>query len=623
MLFLADCLKAQSDYSVASISPEMISNASAVIRLKDETLNISSESSATYTIRQVVTILNEEALSLSVYTGFTSKLLAFKFDKIIIYDKDGKKVKSFGQGELKPGITETSNIYDDYHFFSVDPDYLTYPFTAEMTYSVNYKGIFQLPDWYYYENYNVSKEKTRFTVTTPPGYKLRYREYGLNNNVKITKSSDAVKYEWEAVNLPALVSEPYSTGLESYSPSVLLAPDDFEIDGRHGSAGSWEKYGLFVNDLTKGRDLLEGPVIDSVRTLIAGLSDTTEMIKQIYRFMQKRTRYVSVQVGIGGWQPIEAQKVHQTCFGDCKGLVNYTRALLGLAGIKSYYTTVRAGEGEDDIITDFPSNQSNHIILCVPRGTDTIWLECTNQHIPFNYLGSFTSDRHVLVVSDKGGELVKTPRYTTDQNRRSRKSVVTIDHLGNATAQISTLYSHLFFDDKFPLLFRDQEDKKKAITNSIAVSGFTLQSFSVQQPDPDQPVITEDISIKLTKYATVMGDRMLIPVSLMSRVERLPSATTERKTGIEFRSDRMYVDTVIYRIPSGYTAPAATAPVEVSSPFGTYKTQVTVNGDEICFIRTLVYRKGIHPASEYPKLLEFNKSIVTADNTKIVLKKSA
>mgnify|MGYP001126063175 FL=1 len=97
-------------------------------------------------------------------------------------------------------------------------------------------------------------------------------------------------------------------------------------------------------------------------------------------------RYISVQIGIGGWKPISAEEVDENKYGDCKGLTNYTKALLRTVGIESNYCVVSAGSEIKDISEDFPSMQGNHVILNIPQeGKSDLWLECTSQDTPFNF----------------------------------------------------------------------------------------------------------------------------------------------------------------------------------------------------------------------------------------------
>ena len=77
-----------------------------------------------------------------------------------------------------------------------------------------------------------------------------------------------------------------------------------------------------------------------ILTLVKGVNDPIEKARLIYDFVQKKTRYISVQVGIGGWMPMLANDVDRLSYGDCKALTNYTKSLLDIAGVESYYTAV-------------------------------------------------------------------------------------------------------------------------------------------------------------------------------------------------------------------------------------------------------------------------------------------
>jgi transglutaminase-like putative cysteine protease len=137
---------------------------------------------------------------------------------------------------------------------------------------------------------------------------------------------------------------------------------------------SWKDFGKFVYSLKVGRDQLPDNIKQTVHQLADGLTDPKQKISRLYEYMQKNTRYVGIQLGIGGWQPFDAKYVATNGYGDCKALVNYMYSLLKEAGINSYYTLVRAGKYANYITTEFPSQQFNHVILCVPLQKDTVRL---------------------------------------------------------------------------------------------------------------------------------------------------------------------------------------------------------------------------------------------------------
>src|SRR5258708_10666604 len=109
-------------------------------------------------------------------------------------------------------------------------------------------------------------------------------------------------------------------------------------------------------------------------------------------------------------------------------------SILKKAVIRYQYTLIRAGDGANYMTDDFPSSQFNHVILCVPLKTDTVWLECTSQTLPAGYLSGFTSDRYVLLVDENGGKLVRTPKYRMADKLQTPKTVGTIDAEGNPSA---------------------------------------------------------------------------------------------------------------------------------------------------------------------------------------------
>jgi hypothetical protein len=52
----------------------------------------------------------------------------------------------------------------------------------------------------------------------------------------------------------------------------------------------------------------------------------------------------------------------------------------------------------------------------VPQAMDSIWLECTSNYNDFDHLGSFTENRYSLVLTENGGQLIKTPTSKAPEN---------------------------------------------------------------------------------------------------------------------------------------------------------------------------------------------------------------
>ncbi len=621
LIAFSETLYGQSALSISQIDPELMENAKAVIRNSDTRLEITSPGSATVKVTKVVSILNETGRQESVYFGIDDKFVTYRFNKLTIYDRDGKRVKNFGYLDLKPMITFAgSTLYSDVHYRYLDPGYRTYPFTAEISYTIELNGFFNLPDWIIAEDHNISTEKAALTVTVPAGYRLRYLEQNLPVKSTVREEKGKEIYEWYAERYKARESEPYSPNIEQVSPAVFLAPCNFEIDGWKGNSDTWANYGKFISDLNNGRNTLPAEISSKVLEIASLNPDTTEIVRRLYSLMQEKTRYVSVQIGIGGWQPIEAIEVEKKSYGDCKALSNYMKSLLDIAGIRSHYAIIRAGEDAPEVLYDFPSNQFNHAILCVPRGQDTIWLECTSQQIPFNYLGSFTDDRYALIITENGGQLVRTPKYGDADNMQLRKAVASIDKNGNGTAHVRAIHSSCFYDRMMPVLMRDLEDQKRILSESTPVPGMTLLNFKITQPDKTIPAICEELDISIKGYASVMSDRIILPLNLMNRTPKMAALNTDRKSEVLLRRNQVMTDSVIYKLPAGYTVSSTISPVSIESPFGTYSTTIDVTDNEVIYIRKQTVVSGRFPPSDYEALVEYNNKVATADLAFLVLR---
>lgn len=199
-------------------------------------------------------------------------------------------------------------------------------------------------------------------------------------------------------NQKAFEFENSSPNARDFLPKARISLNNFSLDGVTGSFTNWSEFGKWMHtSLIAGRDVLDESTKSKILSLVEGVNSPIEKAKIVYQFMQNKTRYISVQVGIGGWQPIAANEVDEVGYGDCKGLTNYTKALLDVVGVESYFTLIYGGQ-KRDIDKDFSAFQGNHAILNIPNNGNDIWLECTSQTAPFGYLGTFTDDRDVLVV---------------------------------------------------------------------------------------------------------------------------------------------------------------------------------------------------------------------------------
>lgn len=558
----------------------------------------------------------------------------FKFAHVsnvsaVVYDKNGKKVKKIAKDDILDfAIGSATSLYSDQRAVIIQPDYDGYPFTVEYSWTVSYSGSLNIPEWNIYPNYDVSVQQEDFTMITPKsngddnGLSARY--YVNDTTLKLLHSSDKGKtiYSLHVENLPALNSEKYTYSFDRCTPTVYFAPDSFAIGKYKGSFDSWKTFGEFQASLIAERDNLSEETQNRIKKLVAGETDQKKIVEVLYKYMQNKVRYVSEQKGIGGWQPIKAQRVDDLSYGDCKGLTNYMKSLLKAAGITSYFTLIYAGSNASPIISDFPSNQFNHAILCVPFKEDTVWLECTSQHVPCGYLGSFTDDREALVIDEKNGAaLVRTPAYSKKINNRCRSVDATLTSNGDCDFDIKTKNSGLFYDDELRLYLDTRDHQKQKLLERMHFSTVTLNSYSFKEKMSNIPVISSDIELTVTGYTIHSGNRLLLTPNLFFKENDTHFRKDKRHAPIVIRRSYSTTDTIVYHLPKGYVASNNITEKSAVSKYGIYHLYIQNQSDRLVYIREFTINRGTFPPSEWEKFTAFHEKVAKLDKAKIVLMK--
>jgi transglutaminase-like putative cysteine protease len=449
-------------YAVSKIDAALLKDASVVKRYELIRFEIKDPGSAVYYYKTAITILNENGDDHAGWAESYDKFSSIRSVDASLYDATGKKIKSLKSAEIsdRSGTSEGS-LAEDNRYKSHNFHYKVYPYTVEYEVEVKVEQLMFIPSWMPVERDDAyAVESSIFEIVCPADYKIRYKAYRYDKEPVITPGKQTV-YHWEVKGLPVVKMEFAGPEWQKITPTVIVGPTNFEIDGFKGNMSNWTEFGKFVYTLKQNRDALPATVKAKVHELADKEADIKGKIAALYQYMQQNTRYISIQLGIGGWQPFDATSVAEKKYGDCKALTNFMFALLKEAGIRSVYTLVKAGEQSRYIHEDFAASQFNHVILSVPLQKDTVWLECTDQLVPAGYLGGFTCNRFALMVDEDGGHLVRTPVYNFNDNLQLRKVNATVDETGKLQANIETQYTGMEQDELFG--FINSHSKKEQL----------------------------------------------------------------------------------------------------------------------------------------------------------------
>jgi hypothetical protein len=614
----------EEPYAVSKIPAELLKNADVVKRMEDIRFELVDIGKARHYVKYAITVLNEKGDEHASFEAYYDKLQSIESIEGTLYDANGKKVRSLKKSDLRDlSGTGGSSLMVDTRIKSHNFYCRLYPYTVEYEIEYRYNYTMFFPGWTPVEDYNYSVEQSRITVVCPADYVLRYKTLNYQGQPLIQAEKSNKSYTWEVKNIVAIENE-YATPPFSELTSVLyLGPSAFKVEDYEGNMSSWQDFGKFVYALKQGRDELPDNIKQKVHELADPMMDPRDKIRVLYKFLQNNTRYISIQLGIGGWQPYDAKYVATKGYGDCKALANYMYSLLKEAGIKSYYTLAKAGDFRTDFISDFPSSQFNHVILCAPLQQDTVWLECTSQNLQAGYLSGFTSDRPVLLIDENGGILVRTPKYGLNENLQVRRIKATVDNSGLLSADINTTYKGIQQDDIFDRIHILAKDKlMEYLKKEIDLPQYDVSNFSYTEQKDRIPSIDENIEITAINYAAITGRRLFLTPNIISKSYYKPNPDETRKYPIQIRYEFQDLDSTEIKIPAGYVPETLPPELKLESKFGKYTESVKFLSDKIVYYRKMERYSGKFPATDYPELVKFYNQIYKADRSKIVLVKN-
>lgn len=608
-------------YPVADIADSLKKGVNAVIRKNIMEFRIVEKNRWILHVVRAVTILNSSA------NDYAQKQIDYdRFSKVAVfngtvYDEEGDVIRKLKKSEVyDQAAYDGLTLFSDNRIKVVDLSQRTYPYTVEFEYEIEESKLFFLPIFYPLSSEDATLEFGRCTASYPIALRPRYKEVNIFAKPVSQKQGEMETITWTFKGLHPIKSEPFGPSTIRQLPHVLFGPSIFDFDGHEGNMSSWEQYGQWQYFLNKGRDELPPATEEKVKQLIPAHLDTEEKVRILYDYLQGKTRYVGIQEGIGGLQPFPAATVDEMGYGDCKALSNYMIALLKAVDLKGYYTKVRAGENEPDIDVDFPSQQTNHVIVAVPNKSDTIWLECTSQTKPFGYMGSFTGDREAFMITDQGAKIVRTPRYGERDNVQSRKARIVVDKAGNSKANVTTVYQGLLYEkDGLDIILSDQfDEQRKWIQENTDIPAFDIVNFKMKAIKTKVPKAIVETELSINRLATVSGKRLLFAPNFMNKASYLPPKVENRKSDVVRKLAYVMNDTIDFEIPADIYPEFLPEPVKINSRFGEYEMRIVMNEKGIRYIRRLKMNKGTFPPESYQEFVDFYKNISKADNTKLV-----
>ena len=596
----------------------------AVVKEDLQTFTLTSPSSGELTVSRTVTVLAEGGLSAAAFSLYCDGFESLQSFSGTVTPASGKTLK-LKKADLD-AIALSSSLVDDGISYSYTPSG-HFPMEVHYTYKVLYrKGIASFPPFFPVDGPGVAVQKACYVVDVPSGYALDAISSRMAHSV--TEEKKRQVHKWELSDFEAFAVEPMMPPVLEFVPYVQCSPQQINLGGWEGMQRNWTELGAWLYSLQEGTGELQDQEVARIRELTASCTGTLEKLRVLYAYLQQHTRYVSIQLGIGGLKPMAAREVSRTGFGDCKGLSNYLKALLAAVDVPSDYFVLSTSRAS------FPQGyasvgQMNHAMLAVPLPelNDTAWVECTNPSLPLGYRHEDVAGHQVVLVKEGGGEMLRVPAYPDSLSRIRQEADVVLSADGSARLR---LRRELYLDEVEPYIdFRDlpRDNQVRRLTSGLSILPDSVQvtgirdNFGAYEGRGYVPEMAIDYRFRTTSYANVSGNRLFVPLNPGAGL--FPVQRSQRIHDLYHGGSRWKEDVIRLHLPEGCRVESLPQDVELESEWGTVRSEVSAAEEPgVLVIRQRVRLHPFRtPAARYAEYRDFARSANRLFSSTIVLVK--
>lgn len=618
LLFFGTAFSQNADLTVFGIPAELKENSNSVVRNEEILIEIKSISNMIIKTKKVITVFNEKGLrNIDAYEHY-DKSSSVNSIEALIYNSIGNEIKKIRRKDFSDfNVGGDAASISDNRILSLNYIPTEYPFTIVYQSEYQTSNTAFIPKWYPINDFNESVQKSTFKITYPPHLGFKYKEMDFGDK-KILKEEKENSIQYSVENFMAEKNEELAP---VKLPYVMFGLDKFMLEGVEGNATNWKDFGFWMNEkLLKGTSEIPLETQNKIKMLIGNETDPIKKARIVYQYMQDKTRYVSIQLGIGGWKPMLAKDVDRLGYGDCKALSNYTKSLLEIAGVPSYYAVIYGDDDRRDIQQDFVSMQGNHAVLAIPDKDKLVFLECTSQTQAFGFEGDFTDDRYALVIKPEGGEIVRTNKYADKDNSQITKGKIIINDDGSAKIDLIVQYTGIQYNAVKSLETLDLVKRKEFYKDKWSgLNGLSIENIKYNN-DKTHVQFTEELKLNIADYIQHAGTDKMITPNVLNQISYVPKRYRNRQNGFEIDKGYYDEDSIEIDIPSSHKIAIKPETLILETKFGNYKAETFISeSGKIQYKRSLLIKKGLYNAVDYDEFRKFKEQIAKNENTKIVL----
>lgn len=468
----------------------------------------------------------------------------------------------FRKIKVKDFVTSDSRsagiFYDDQKKISYVFPALTENSKTVISYTKKYKeprlwGYFMFSSFF-------PVEKSVYSVKVPESVKLRFHQYGIDDDqvdFTIEKKGKYNIYKWSAEHLNKIQLSKGANGVLHTAPHVIVHVDSYEYNGvTHNILGDVKDLHAWYQNFLEGIDDEDNEDVKMmVENIIEGKVTEIEKVEAIYNWVQQNIKYIAIEDGLGGFRPRGSNTVFTRRYGDCKDMSNLIHNMLGLANIPSnlaWIGTTAIPYSHNEVPTPMADN---HMICTYVNNDKYYFLDATDQ---YNILGIPTTHiqgREALINKGTNDfELVNVPIVPSEKNQVMDSVFLRIEN-GKLIGSGQAIYSGY---KKIPVannLENLSEDDKKAFLNLLLKKGnnkFLLDSVTTKNVSENYNDLLINYDFSIEDYILNYSDEIFINPHLSKELENGMIDLTRTKKDIYYSYKSLITNIFYISIPENF-----------------------------------------------------------------------
>lgn len=621
-------VKPDSIYKLA-VNPADYPDETAAFLLDDGVIRLNADGTGTRTFRQIVQLLRPEAAERYREQRFSyaPKHQKFTLNWIRVVKPDGTVISA------KPLQVQESDVpaqlgdptYSDRKVIRVS---LTGVEAGTLVdYSTTTEELKPFLQGDFLESWSISTglptRRSRYIVDVPASLNVRVDEKNVRFKRGDVKIGDRRIMTWATNDLPKIKAEEYAADSNDVYMSVLIS-----------SPTTWGDIGKWYASNAKDRYVLTPAVEAKLKDVVSKSKTLDDSLRAIHKWIAQDIRYVSIALGLGGYQPRAPGTVVETGFGDCKDKATIFVAVLTRIGVTAYPVLLSADGG---VRRGFPSiQQFDHAIAAYkrPGASKYEYADLTASLTPLGELPFPEQGEMGLVVHPDGStEEITFPKVPISANRRVTHITGVLSSAGLFEGSLEEVsYGALQYDTRSTFENPVDTAARRKMADAIAGKLFEgAEGDSLVAIEGKDLAATARIAVAVHhgKAASLAGSTVVLknPFGTMSGMLLL-AKELENKSKRLFPIDPVkilgYDDVTIelrMTLPEGWKAQLPPT-IKAGGVFGLIETSYAQNGRELLITRRLVGATGVQAPDQVAALVGWLREVGKDDASLIIIQKS-